>query len=72
MQDFFSFVIRVLFALYRQTGILNLNNNDTAESIGQVSVMYRSSVGQVSVKYRSSIGQVSVMYQSCIGRVSMD
>lgn len=52
MQDFFSFVIRVLFALYRQTGILNLNNNDTAESIGQVSVMYRSSVGQVSVKYR--------------------
>lgn len=52
MQDFFSFVIRVLFALYGQTRILNLNNNDTAESIGEVSVMYRSSVGQVSVKYR--------------------
>jgi len=60
MQDFFSFVIRVLFALYRQTGILNLNNNDTAESIGQVLVMCRLSIGEVSVNCQSNIGQVSM------------
>ena len=63
MQDVFSFVIRVLFSLYQQMGILNLNNNDTAESIRQVSVNCRSNIGQVSVKYRSCSSHVSVEYR---------
>ena len=51
MQVFFSFVIRVLFALYRQTGILNLNNNDTTDC--------RPTIGRLSVDCRPTIGRLS-------------
>ena len=72
-----------LCALYGQTVILYLNNNDSSGekklkchslnswTIGEVSVKCRSSVGQVSVKYRPSIGQVSVMYRSSIDRLRL-